>query len=135
MAHAQQALPGLRGHIRRQRRSEQANQIRRGDATGHGLRFSRHGAPIGGTVQCAHPPLQAGHGDEGASGQALHQGLAGGALVAAVERLAAMGTAISIVAYMKNSWPVTGMPVVNMWCAHTTKDRMAMEPVAYTMEA
>ena len=21
-------------------------------------------------------------------------------------------------AYMKNSWPVTGMPVVNMWWAH-----------------
>ncbi|MDT4869649.1 hypothetical protein FQZ97_1046900 [compost metagenome] len=46
-----------------------------------------------------------------------------------------VGTAISMVEYMKNSWPVTGMPVVNMWCAHTTKDRMAMEPVAYTMEA
>ena len=27
----------------------------------------------------------------------------------------AVGTAISMVAYMKNSWPVTGMPVVNMW--------------------
>jgi hypothetical protein len=47
----------------------------------------------------------------------------------------AVGTAISIVAYMKNSWPVTGMPVVNMWCAQTMKLRMAMRLVAYTMEA
>ena len=47
----------------------------------------------------------------------------------------AVGTAISMVAYMKNSWPVTGMPVVNMWCAHTMKLRMAMAEVAYTIEA
>ena len=47
----------------------------------------------------------------------------------------AVGTAISIVAYMKNNWPVTGMPVVNMWCAHTMKDRIAIDEVAYTMEA
>ncbi|MCY1376822.1 hypothetical protein D9M69_643410 [compost metagenome] len=46
-----------------------------------------------------------------------------------------VGTALNMVEYMKNSWPVTGMPVVNMWCAHTTKDRMAIEPVAYTMDA
>jgi hypothetical protein len=26
----------------------------------------------------------------------------------------AVGTAINIVAYIKNNWPVTGMPVVNM---------------------
>ena len=26
-----------------------------------------------------------------------------------------VGTAISMVAYMKNSWPVTGMPVANIW--------------------
>src|SRR3954465_1249096 len=45
-----------------------------------------------------------------------------------------VGTAISMVAYMKNSWPVTGMPVVNMWCAHTMNDRMAMEAVAYTID-
>ncbi len=45
-----------------------------------------------------------------------------------------VGTAISMVAYMKNSWPVTGMPVVNMWCAHTMNDRMAIEAVAYTIE-
>ncbi|MNU90083.1 hypothetical protein D3C71_799390 [compost metagenome] len=47
----------------------------------------------------------------------------------------AVGTAISMVAYMKKSWPVTGMPVVNMWWAHTMNDRMAMDDVAYTMEA
>ena len=41
-----------------------------------------------------------------------------------------VGTEISIVAYMKNSWPVTGMPVVYMWCAHTMNDRMAMDDVA-----
>jgi hypothetical protein len=41
-----------------------------------------------------------------------------------------VGTAISIVAYMKNSWPVTGMPVVNMWCAHTMNDRIAIDAVA-----
>ena len=45
-----------------------------------------------------------------------------------------VGTAISIVAYMKNSWPVTGMPVVNMWCAQTMNDRIAIEAVAYTIE-
>ena len=45
-----------------------------------------------------------------------------------------VGTAISMVAYMKNNWPVTGMPVVNMWCAQTMKDRIAMDAVAYTME-
>ena len=46
-----------------------------------------------------------------------------------------VGTAINMVEYMKKSWPVTGIPVVNMWCAHTTKDRIAIEPVAYTIEA
>ena len=45
-----------------------------------------------------------------------------------------VGTAISMVAYMKNSWPVSGMPVVYMWWAHTMKDRMAMDAVAYTMD-
>ena len=46
-----------------------------------------------------------------------------------------VGTAISMVAYMKNNWPVTGMPVVNMWWAHTMNDRIAIEDVAYTIEA
>ena len=35
---------------------------------------------------------------------------------------------------MKNSCPAAGMPTVNMWCAHTMKDRIAMEEVAYTIE-
>jgi hypothetical protein len=38
-----------------------------------------------------------------------------------------VGTAISMVAYMKNSWPATGMPTVYMWCAQTMKDRKAIE--------
>ena len=41
-----------------------------------------------------------------------------------------VGTAISIVAYMKNSCPTAGMPVVNMWCAHTVKERIAIDAVA-----
>ena len=41
-----------------------------------------------------------------------------------------VGTAISIVAYMKKSWPVTGMPVVYMWCAQTMNDRIAIDEVA-----
>ena len=42
-----------------------------------------------------------------------------------------VGTAISIVAYMKNSWP--GRPAcrsVNMWCAQTMNDRIAIDAVA-----
>ena len=46
-----------------------------------------------------------------------------------------VGIEISIVAYMKYSCAVTGMPVANMWCAHTMNDRMAIEAVAYTIEA
>ena len=46
-----------------------------------------------------------------------------------------VGTAISMVANMKNSSPDSGMPTVNMWCAQTMKDRNAMEAVAYTIEA
>ncbi|MNE81924.1 hypothetical protein D3C80_1786080 [compost metagenome] len=41
-----------------------------------------------------------------------------------------VGTAISMVAYMKNSSPVSGMPTVNMWWAQTMNDRKAMAPVA-----
>jgi hypothetical protein len=44
-----------------------------------------------------------------------------------------VGTAISMVAYMKNSWPPSGMPTVNMWCAQTMNDRKAIEAVAYTI--
>src|SRR5574338_889590 len=46
-----------------------------------------------------------------------------------------VGTAISMVAYMKKSWPAAGMPVANMWCAHTEKDRIAIGAIAYTSEA
>jgi hypothetical protein len=48
--------------------------------------------------------------------------------------LTPVGTAINMVAYIKNSWPVTGMPVANMWCAQTMNDKIAMEAVAYTIE-
>ena len=48
--------------------------------------------------------------------------------------LTPVGTAISIDAYMKNNCPVTGMPVVNMWCAQTMNDRIAMDAVAYTID-
>ena len=41
-----------------------------------------------------------------------------------------VGTAMSIVTYMKYSCPVVGMPVVNMWCAHTMNDRIAIDAVA-----
>src|SRR5512135_256692 len=46
-----------------------------------------------------------------------------------------VGTAISMVENMKNNWLATGMPVVNMWCAQTVNDRIAMDAVAYTIEA
>jgi hypothetical protein len=41
-----------------------------------------------------------------------------------------VGTAISMVAYMKNSSPATGMPTVYMWCAQTMNDRKAIAAVA-----
>ena len=41
-----------------------------------------------------------------------------------------VGTAISIVASMKNSWPASGMPTVNMWCAQTMNDRKAIDAIA-----
>ena len=44
--------------------------------------------------------------------------------------LTPVGTAISVVAYMKNSWPGTGMPTVYMWCAQTMNDRIAIAEVA-----
>ena len=42
-----------------------------------------------------------------------------------------VGTAISIVAYMKNSSPVSGMPTVNMWWAQTMKLRNAIAAIAF----
>ncbi len=41
-----------------------------------------------------------------------------------------VGTAISMVVYMKNSSATTGNPVVNMWCAQTMKESKAMLLVA-----
>jgi hypothetical protein len=41
-----------------------------------------------------------------------------------------VGTAISMVVSMKKSWPASGMPTVNMWCAHTMNERKPMEAVA-----
>ncbi|ETJ93521.1 hypothetical protein D029_0178B, partial [Vibrio parahaemolyticus 970107] len=45
-----------------------------------------------------------------------------------------VGTAINMVQYIKNNSANTGMPVVNMWCAHTRKERSAILHVAYTIE-
>ena len=41
-----------------------------------------------------------------------------------------VGTAINIVQYIKNNSPAKGIPVVNMWWAHTMKDKNAIEDVA-----
>ena len=41
-----------------------------------------------------------------------------------------VGTAISMVAYIKNNSPASGMPTVYMWCAQTMNDRNAMAAVA-----
>ena len=51
-----------------------------------------------------------------------------------LKTLIPVGIAISMVAYMKKSCPATGMPVVNMWCAQTMKERNAIEATAYTIE-
>src|SRR5687768_16649244 len=45
-----------------------------------------------------------------------------------------VGTAISIVAYMKKSCAAALMPTVNMWCAHTMNERIAIDEVAYTID-
>ena len=45
-----------------------------------------------------------------------------------------VGTAISMVMYMKKSSATRGIPVVNMWWPQTMNDRNAMDAVAYTME-
>ena len=46
-----------------------------------------------------------------------------------------VGTAISMVAYMKKSCPAAGIPTVNMWCAQTMKESIAIDDVAYTIDA
>ena len=47
--------------------------------------------------------------------------------------LTPVGTAMSMVAYMKNNSPASGMPTVNMWCAQTINDKNAIPAVAKTM--
>ena len=51
-------------------------------------------------------------------------------VLAQLNTLTPVGTAISNVAYIKNSSPTSGMPTTNMWCAHTINDRKAMLAVA-----
>jgi hypothetical protein len=41
-----------------------------------------------------------------------------------------VGTAINIVAYIKNNSPATGIPTVYMWCAQTMNERKAIDAVA-----
>ncbi len=41
-----------------------------------------------------------------------------------------VGMAISMVENMKNSCAATGMPTVNMWCAHTMKPTKPMATMA-----
>ena len=45
-----------------------------------------------------------------------------------------VGTAINMVAYMKNNSAASGMPTENMWWPQTTNDKIAIEAVAYTIE-
>ena len=45
-----------------------------------------------------------------------------------------VGTAINIVAHIKNSSAARGMPTVNMWCAQTTKDKIAIDSIAHTID-
>src|SRR6185312_4082315 len=44
-----------------------------------------------------------------------------------------VGTAISMLPYMKNMSAPTGMPTANMWCAHTMNERKAMQAMENTM--
>ena len=41
-----------------------------------------------------------------------------------------VGTAISMVAYIKYSSPAMGIQTVNIWCAQTMNERNAMDAVA-----
>src|SRR6202171_3659512 len=51
-----------------------------------------------------------------------------------LKTLTPVGTPTSSDAYMKNSCPATGIPTVNMWCAHTAHDTMPIAHVANTIE-
>src|SRR3990167_1459362 len=44
-----------------------------------------------------------------------------------------VGTATIIVAYIKNNSAANGIPVVNIWCAHTIYEINAIAMVAYTI--
>ena len=44
--------------------------------------------------------------------------------------LTPVGIAINIVEYIKKSSPARGIPTVNIWCAQTTKDKIAMDAIA-----
>ena len=41
-----------------------------------------------------------------------------------------VGIAINMVVYMKKSSPAIGIPTVNMWCAQTMKERIAIDAIA-----
>ncbi len=51
-----------------------------------------------------------------------------------LKTLTPVGTATRRLAYMKNSCPATGIPAVNMWCAHTEHATMPIAHVANTIE-
>ena len=44
--------------------------------------------------------------------------------------LTPVGTEIIMVENIKKSSPASGIPVVNIWCAHTMNDKKAMDAVA-----
>ena len=46
------------------------------------------------------------------------------------KNITASGREISMVLYMKYSWPPVDMPLVNMWCAHTTTDKAPIPHMA-----
>ena len=51
-----------------------------------------------------------------------------------LKTLMPVGIAITIVVYMKKSWAATGIPTVNMWCAHTDVLMKAIANIASTIE-
>ena len=50
-----------------------------------------------------------------------------------LKNLIPVGTAIKAVAMVKKRRIQGGVPLVNMWCAHTTKPRTTMAMIEYTM--
>ena len=47
-----------------------------------------------------------------------------------LKTLTPVGIAINIVEYIKNNSPAIGIPTVNIWWAHTTKDKSAIDAIA-----